>query len=59
MSYNWRDRETATKKELLSDIAYAEICFHTHYDYVGDIKAKKDLLEWSYKTITRGINNRV
>ena len=38
MSYNWRDRETATKKELLSDIAYAEICFHTHYDYVGDIK---------------------
>ena len=46
MSYNWRDRETATKDELLSDIAYAEICFHTHYDYVGDIKAKKDLLQW-------------
>ena len=46
MSYKWRDTETATKEELLSDIAYAEICFHTHYDYVGDIKAKKDLLEW-------------
>ena len=37
MSYNWRDTETATKEELLSDIAYAEICFHTHIDYVGDI----------------------
>jgi len=39
MSYKWRDTETATKKELLSDIAYAEICFRTHHDYVGDIKA--------------------
>ena len=46
MSYNWKDTETATKEELLSDIAYAEICFHTHYHYVGDIKAKKDLLKW-------------
>ena len=37
MSYKWRDTKTATKEELLSDIAYAEICFHTHIDYVGAI----------------------
>ena len=47
MSYNWRDTETATRKELLSDIAYAEICFHTHIDYVGDINPS----EWIEKVI--------
>jgi hypothetical protein len=41
MSYKWRDTETATKEELLSDIAYAEICFHTHHDYVGDAEIVK------------------
>jgi len=54
MSYNWRDTETATKEELLSDIAYAEICFHTHHDYVGEINPIYLLREWtSNYTIAR------